>query len=322
MSAEFISFDEKLIKSGLFPLEASGIQTLQINLGHLCNLECRHCHVGAGPLSTEIMSRDIMDECLKALSSSDIKVVDLTGGAPEMNPHYWWFIGQCSNLGLHVMTRTNLTILQTPSYADLHEFWAEKKVEVIASLPYYLEDITDRQRGTGVFQKSIDALRKLNSIGYGIDGSGLILNIVYNPGGAFLPPAQASIEKDFHKELSKRNEIQFNRLFTITNMPISRFLAYLIDSGNYERYMEKLISAYNPSSAANVMCKNMISLSWDGGLFDCDFNQMLGLKVNHGAPSHIREFDPVPLSNRQIVTGIHCYGCTAGGGSSCGGEIA
>ncbi|MEK7713284.1 MAG: arsenosugar biosynthesis radical SAM (seleno)protein ArsS, partial [Deltaproteobacteria bacterium] len=312
-------FDKTIAESNLYPLTSTGISTLQVNVGRLCNQACRHCHVEAGPNRKEVMSKETMELCLDILRNSDISTVDITGGAPEMNPNFIWFVEECVKLGRHVMVRSNLTILTEPGYEDVPGFFAENQVELIASLPYYMEQNTDSQRGKGVFQKSVAALKKLNALGYGIEGCGLILNLVFNPGGAFLPPSQKALEADYKREMQKRYGISFNNLFTITNLPVGRFLAYLNSSGNFEMYMGKLVASYNPSAATNVMCRNILSVGWDGTLYDCDFNQMLGLSVNHGAPSHLREFDISMLSKRQIVTGIHCYGCTAGAGSSCGG---
>lgn len=312
-------FDKTIAESNLYPLTSTGINTLQVNVGRLCNQACRHCHVEAGPNRKEVMSKETMELCLDILRNSDISTVDITGGAPEMNPNFIWFVEECVKLGRHVMVRSNLTILTEPGYEDVPGFFAENQVELIASLPYYMEQNTDSQRGKGVFQKSVAALKKLNALGYGIEGSGLILNLVFNPGGAFLPPSQKALEADYKREMHKRYGISFNNLFTITNLPVGRFLAYLNSSGNFEMYMGKLVASYNPFAATNVMCRNILSVGWEGTLYDCDFNQMLGLSVNHGAPSHLREFDISMLSKRQIVTGIHCYGCTAGAGSSCGG---
>lgn len=312
-------FDKAIAESNLYPLTSTGISTLQVNVGRLCNQACRHCHVEAGPNRKEVMSKETMELCLDILRNSDISTVDITGGAPEMNPNFIWFVEECVKLGRHVMVRSNLTILTEPGYEDVPGFFAENQVELIASLPYYMEQNTDSQRGKGVFQKSVAALKKLNALGYGIEGSGLILNLVFNPGGAFLPPSQKALEADYKREMQKRYGISFNNLFTITNLPVGRFLAYLNSSGNFEMYMGKLVASYNPSAATNVMCRNILSVGWDGTLYDCDFNQMLGLSVNHGAPTHLKEFDLSSLSKRQIVTGIHCYGCTAGAGSSCGG---
>ncbi len=314
-----IPFDQELKKSGLHPLTATGVEVLQINLGKMCNQTCKHCHVDAGPDRKEIMNREIMDGCLKALDETDIPVVDLTGGAPEMNPNFKWFVTEIKKRDRHIIVRSNLTILVTKPFASYPKFFKDIGIEVVSSLPYFLKERTDLQRGEGVFQKSIEALKNLNDLGYGKPDSGLILDLVYNPTGAFLPPMQASIEAEYKKELKQRYDIDFNNLFTITNMPISRFLVYLIHSNNYNRYMKKLHDSYNPGAAVNVMCRTTLSVSWDGYLYDCDFNQMLELTVNHGAPVHINDFDFSHLANRQIVTGQHCYGCTAGAGSSCGG---
>ncbi len=317
--SEILPFDAELQKTGLHPLVATGVEVLQINLGKMCNQTCKHCHVDAGPDRREIMPREIMQLCLDTLDSTRIPIVDLTGGAPELNPDFKWFVSEIKKRNRHVIVRSNLTILMARPFHDYPDFFKEAGIEVVSSLPYFLEDRTDSQRGNGVFQKSIDALKKLNSVGYGKKDSGLVLNLVYNPTGAFLPPAQDTIEQQYKKELKQRYDIVFNSLFTITNMPISRFLVYLIHSNNYERYMRKLHSSYNPAAASNVMCRTTLSVSWDGYLYDCDFNQMLELTVNHGAPIHIRDFDFGQLANRRIVTGQHCYGCTAGAGSSCGG---
>lgn len=317
-----VPFDRELEESGMHPLTATGVEVLQVNLGKMCNQTCKHCHVDAGPDRKEIMTRKTMQRCLDALDETDIPVVDLTGGAPEMNPDFKWFVSEIKKRKRHILVRSNLTILVAKPYKDYPKFFKEMGIEIISSLPYYLEERTDIQRGEGVFEKSIEALRRLNTIGYGRPDSGLVLNLVYNPTGAFLPPAQESIEKEYKKELKDRYNIEFNNLYTITNMPISRFLVYLIHSKNYDRYMKKLHSSYNPAAAANVMCRMTLSVSWDGYLYDCDFNQMLELTVNHGAPTHINNFDFSQLANRRIVTGQHCYGCTAGAGSSCGGTTA
>ncbi|MCS6951735.1 MAG: arsenosugar biosynthesis radical SAM protein ArsS [Bryobacterales bacterium] len=314
-------FEQALAESGLFPLRATGIRVLQLNLGKLCNQTCRHCHVDAGPDRREMMSRETAELCLAALAQTDIPIVDITGGAPELNPNFRWLVEQARALGRHVMDRCNLTVLLLPSQADLAQFLARHRVEIVASLPYYQQRETDAQRGQGVFAKSIEAIRRLNTLGYGQPDSGLQLNLVYNPTGAFLPPNQKSIEADFKRELWRRYGVRFNSLYTITNMPISRFLEYLLRSGNYERYMERLVNAFNPEAAAGVMCRSTLSVGWDGTLYDCDFNQMLELSVSYGAPRHIRDFDVAKLATRQIRVGPHCYGCTAGCGSSCCGTI-
>lgn len=321
-SLTHLPFEAQMGQAGLSPLCATGITTFQINVGKLCNQTCRHCHVDAGPDRKEIMSRETVEQCVAALAKTDIQTIDITGGAPELNPHFRWLVERARELGRHVMDRCNLSVLLLPSQADLVEFLASHRVEIIASLPSYRANQTDSQRGDGIFEKSIEALRLLNRVGYGRPDSGLILNLVYNPVGAFLPPKQAAIEAQFKKQLRAQYGIEFNRLYTITNMPISRFLEFLLESGNYDQYMTRLANAFNPAAAAGVMCRSTLSVGWDGTLYDCDFNQMLDLPVDHGAPSHIRDFDPILLHHRQIVTRNHCYGCTAGSGSSCSGATS
>lgn len=315
-------FTDALRETGLAPLTRTRMRIMQINVGRMCNQVCRHCHVDAGPDRTEIMTRDTMRLCLDALAETDIEIVDITGGAPEMNPHFRWLVERIREMRRHVIDRCNLTILTLPAYADMVEFLAGHQVEVIASLPSYMAQQTDAQRGDGVFEKSINALRMLNAAGYGAADSGLRLNLVYNPVGAFLPPKQSAIEADYKRELKRRYDVVFNNLFTITNIPVNRFLEYLIESGNYDDYMRRLIDAYNPAAAGSVMCRDMLSIGWDGQLYDCDFNQMLGLNCDHGAPAHIRGFSPAAFEQGRIITGQHCYGCTAGAGSSCGGATA
>ncbi|MBS0184219.1 MAG: arsenosugar biosynthesis radical SAM protein ArsS [Nitrospira sp.] len=321
-SGPCLSFETQLNQAGLYPLRATGITVFQINVGKLCNQTCRHCHVDAGPDRPETMSLETAEQCVRALAKTDIPTVDITGGAPELNSHFRWLIEQVRGLGRHVIDRCNLSVLLLPSQTDLVGFLADHRVEIIASLPSYRVGQTDAQRGEGVFEKSMEALRLLNRFGYGRPDGGLTLNLVYNPVGAFLPPKQDAIEAQFKKELRTRHGIEFNRLYTITNMPISRFLEFLLESGNYEQYMTRLANAFNPAAAAGVMCRYTLSVGWDGRLYDCDFNQMLELPVDHGTPSHIRNFDPAQLHHRRIVTRNHCYGCTAGSGSSCGGSVA
>jgi len=316
------TFNEKLELSGMYPLRASGIDILQLNLGKMCNQTCKHCHVDAGPDRKEMMSRSTMQICLDVLKNSDIDVVDLTGGAPELNPDFRWLVEQIKKLGKHVIVRCNLTIiLANKRFHDLPDFFKQHQVEVVSSLPGFTQDRTDRQRGNGVFEDSIKALQMLNHAGYGQEGSVLVLNLVYNPAGAFLPPSQIALEKEYKMELASRYGIVFNQLFAITNMPISRYLDYLLSSGNYSRYMDKLISAFNPASVQNLMCRNTLSVGWDGYLYDCDFNQMLDLKVSASDSQHISDFDFGILNNRSIVVKQHCFGCTAGEGSSCGGSL-
>jgi len=316
------NFDNKLEEIGLYPLEPKKLEIFQINLGKMCNQVCKHCHVDAGPDRKEIMTRKTMDACLLAIEESGAHTVDLTGGAPEMNPDFRYFVEKLSGLGKKIIVRCNLTIIvANPKYNDLPDFFKKHKIEVVSSLPYFTALKTDAQRGEGVFEKSLKGLRMLNSVGYGIEGSGLILNLVYNPSGAFLPPDEKALKVQFEKKLNAQYDIYFNDLFAITNLPISRFLDYLIKSENYEEYMEKLIERFNPVAAGNVMCRNTISVGWDGFLYDCDFNQMLDLKVNT-SKIHVDDFDNEELRERNIVTNKHCFGCTAGAGSSCGGATS
>ena len=300
-----------------------GIEILQVNVGKMCNQTCAHCHVDAGPDRKEIMTRETMVECLSAISSSQIETVDVTGGAPEMNSNFRWFVDEVSKLGRRVMVRSNLTILTVNGkYRTLPDFFAEHKVALVSSLPCYTAENTDSQRGEGVFESSIKALRMLNEVGYGHPGSGLELNLVYNPLGAFLPPPQEKLEADYKRVLGETHGVLFNRLFCLTNMPISRFLDSLLREGRHESYMQLLVESFNPAAARGVMCRNTLSVGWDGALYDCDFNQMLELGINSGLPEHIRDFDSSLLKERQIITKQHCFGCTAGAGSSCTGEIA
>ncbi len=315
-------FDDHLLQSGLGELRAAGIDILQLNVGKVCNQTCSHCHVDAGPDRREAMTRETMQLCLDAMETGDIATLDITGGAPEMNPQFRWLVAEARKLCRRVIDRCNLTILLAPGFTDLPEFLAEHRVEIVASLPCYGPDNTDKQRGDGVFEKSIAALRRLNALGYGKPGCELSLSLVYNPIGPSLPPPQAKLEAAYRKELAERFEIEFTRLYTITNMPISRFLDDLLQSGKYDAYMQKLIDAFNPAAVEGVMCRTTLSVNWDGTLSDCDFNQMLELPLVPGLPRHIREFDAASLSARRIVTGQHCYGCTAGSGSSCQGAIA
>ncbi|RYY26375.1 MAG: radical SAM/Cys-rich domain protein [Chitinophagaceae bacterium] len=317
-----IPFQQKLLESRLFPLVPLSLEIMQVNIGKMCNQVCKHCHVDAGPDRREIMTRTTMFQCLQALKNNPgLRIVDLTGGAPEMNPDFRWFVEEIKKLDRHVIVRCNLTIIvANKKYHDLPGFYKSHNIEVVSSLPFYTQDRTDRQRGEGVFADSIRALQMLNEAGYGIEGTGLMLNLVYNPAGAFLPPSQDALTREYKLALKSKFDISFSNLYAITNLPISRFLDYLLESGNYEAYMEKLADAYNPAAAANVMCRNTISVGWDGYLYDCDFNQMLELKVDHPL-NHISQFNNSMLHNRNIVIGQHCFGCTAGAGSSCGGAV-
>jgi len=303
-------------------IQPRAIEVFQLNIGKLCNQTCAHCHVDAGPdRKEENMDRATLEKCLEIITKYKIPTVDITGGAPEMNPHFRWFVEECSKVGAQVIDRCNLTIIKAnPRYADLPDFLADHRVHIVSSLPYFTKVRTDNQRGDGVFEDSIAALQMLNAVGYGIEGTGLKLDLVFNPSGAFLPGDQASLEAEFKRQLKRRYDIEFNSLFAITNLPISRFLDYLLDTGNYESYMTELVEAFNPDTVNGLMCRNTISVSWDGYLYDCDFNQMLDLKVASRS-RHINDFDLDALMNRDIVLNQHCYGCTAGAGSSCGGEI-
>jgi radical SAM/Cys-rich protein len=317
------SFREKLSEIGLSPLSPTGIGTLQLNLGKMCNQTCVHCHVDAGPDRTEVMTRQTMLFCLEALRQSKIRTVDLTGGAPEMNPEFRWFVKEISRLGCEIMVRSNLTILTSNTkYREFPQFFADHSVTVVSSLPCYTEENTDTQRGAGVFSRSVEALKMLNSVGYGQEGSGLNLHLVYNPLGAFLPPPQERLAADYKQVLLDQFGIVFNDLYCIANMPINRFLDQLRREGKYLEYMEKLIDAFNPAAAAGVMCRSLLSVGWDGRLYDCDFNQMLDIEVEPRSSAHIRYFDWERLLEREIMLDEHCFGCTAGAGSSCGGEIA
>ena len=321
--SEFVPFQKNIAQHGYDTLSPTKLEIFQINIGKLCNQVCAHCHVDAGPdRKEENMSKETLELCFDIIKNNNIPKVDITGGAPEMNPHFRWFVEACRSIDVHVMNRCNLTIIEAhEKYADLPEFFAKNKIQVISSLPYFNKSRTDRQRGDGVFEASINALKKLNAVGYGTEGSELILDLVYNPSGAFLPGDQMSLEQEFKRQLLRKYDITFNNLYAITNLPISRFLDYLIESGNYESYMTELVEAFNPGTIDGLMCRNTLSISWDGYIYDCDFNQMLDLKVNHPI-SHIRDFNLSELNNRDIVLNQHCYGCTAGAGSSCGGEIA
>ena len=319
---ELITFEEKFNEIGIGALTATKVEILQINVGKMCNQVCKHCHVDAGPDRKEIMTMETMGYCLNALKDSEIQIVDLTGGAPELNPNFKWFVTELKKINKHVIVRSNLTILVANGFEDYAKFMAENDVEIISSLPYYTSSTTDKQRGEGVFEQSIKAIKELNDLDYGKEDSGLILNLVYNPTGAFLPPNQEALEMDYKRELKNKFGLVFNNLFTITNLPISRFLDYLIQSGNYLGYMNKLMSAFNPIAAQNVMCRNMVSIGWEGSVYDCDFNQMLEISLDNSLSKHIKDFNIKALEGRKIVVGNHCFGCTAGAGSSCGGTTA
>lgn len=306
------------------PIRRAVLTTLQVNLGYLCNQTCVHCHVDAGPKRTELMDEDTIAQVLAFLRAQpQVRTLDLTGGAPEMNPHFRYLVEEATALGVRVIDRCNLTILEEPGYADLAEFLAAQQVEITASLPCYLEDNVNRQRGRGVFQASIRALQRLNALGYGRDGSGLILNLVYNPQGPVLPPSQQSLEAAYHEHLGEMG-IVFNHLYTITNMPIARFGSTLISKGQFHDYMHLLRAAYRPENHDTVMCRSLISVDWQGYVHDCDFNQMLNMPLGAGGQrrTHLVDLLAKDLQDEPIAIADHCYGCTAGQGSSCGGALA
>lgn len=319
--SQLYDFDATLAARGLKLARAGRVETLQVNVGKLCNQACKHCHVDASPTRTEIMTREVAELVVEAVRRFRFPVLDITGGAPELNSSFRYLVEESRRTGARVMVRHNLTVMFEPGQEDLADFFRAHRVEVVSSLPYFLEQQTDAQRGRGVFEKSLRALRRLNDAGYGIDGSGLTLNLVYNPAGAFLPPAQASIEADFKRELLARHGVTFDRLYVITNMPIRRFLDYLRRTGNEERYMRKLVDSFNPRAVEGLMCRDTLSVDWTGRLYDCDFNQMLDLAVAPELPQSIADLDPAHFSHGRIMTGPHCFGCTAGSGSSCGGAV-
>lgn len=314
----FAEYVQKQYPDGLV---AEALDILQVNVGRLCNMTCNHCHVDAGPGRREIMDRETVDQCLAALQHPEIGTLDLTGGAPEMNPHFRHFVRQARRMGKHVIDRCNLTILMSPGYESMASFLAEHQVEIAASLPCYTAGNTDQQRGDGAFEQSIRALQRLNGLGYGKPASDRLLTLVYNPVGASLPPNQKQLEQQYREHLRQAHGIEFNRLFTITNMPISRFLDELVQSQSCHGYMQTLVDAYNPAALPGVMCRRTISVGWDGRLFDCDFNQILDMSVAADCPAHIRDFDVQRLARRRIMTDSHCFGCTAAAGSGCQGAI-
>jgi radical SAM/Cys-rich protein len=315
-------FSERLKQSGLPPLTATAIDILQINVGRQCNLSCRHCHMEAGPNRSETMARGVFEKCLEIVHNPGISVIDITGGSPEMNPELPWFITEAAKLDKRLIVRSNLVILLDNEYSFFIDLYCQNKVEVVGSLPDLHREKTDRQRGEGVFAREIEVIKQLNGRGYGAAGSDLVLDLVHNPVGAFLPGPQKSLEQEYKRQLFASHGIHFNNLFSLTNNPSGRFLAYLVQSGNYEEYMISLVNAYNRAAAIGVMCRSTLSVGWDGMLYDCDFNQALGLSVDHSAPRNIDHFDFDLLRKRDIVVGDHCYACTAGAGSSCQGAVA
>ncbi|HRK55949.1 MAG TPA: arsenosugar biosynthesis radical SAM protein ArsS [Burkholderiaceae bacterium] len=306
------------------PIKRQALRTLQVNLGYTCNQTCQHCHVNAGPHRTEQMSRDTIEQVLDVLRARSIETLDLTGGAPELNTHFRYLATQARALGVAVIDRCNLTILSEPGQEDLASFLAQQGITVVASLPCYLEENVDKQRGKGVFERSIQGLRELCALGYGQMGSGLILNLVYNPQGPSLPPPQASLERDYKRFLAEHFDIHFNQLFTITNMPIARFGSMLVSQGKFQSYMRQLREAHQADNLPQVMCRSTLSVDWQGYLYDCDFNQMLGLPLPtraHPGRATLKDLLGTDFDGNRIAIADHCFGCTAGQGSSCGGAL-
>ena len=317
----------RLLKSDFPAVTRSSLDTLQLNLGYTCNQSCKHCHVNAGPNRTEQMSLETINDVLDFIKKHNIRKLDLTGGAPEMNPHFRYLVSSASELGLEIIDRCNLTILCLDEYLDLAEFLASHKVEIVASLPCYNKDNVDEQRGKGVFDESIRGLKKLNALGYGKKDSGLHINLMYNPTGNFLPPSQTQLELDYKQKLNEEFTIEFNHLFTLTNMPISRFGSTLISKGEFDSYMQLLKNAHSDNNLETVMCRNLISIDWQGYVFDCDFNQMLDMPSKLTASrtnikTYIGDLELSTLQQSNIIVADHCYGCTAGSGSSCGGALS
>ncbi|HYQ48058.1 MAG TPA: arsenosugar biosynthesis radical SAM (seleno)protein ArsS [Thermodesulfovibrionales bacterium] len=308
-------FSEKIQTVQGDPLTATGIDMLQVNMGYRCNLSCKHCHVEGGPGRQEIMGRETADAVLRVMRSGKIRTLDITGGAPELNPHFRYLAEEAQNAGCHVVVRTNLAIFFEEGMEDLFGWYDRMGFELVASLPSCRQEQVDRVRGSGVFEKSIAALKDLNSLGYGT-GNGRSLNLVYNPAGAFLPPEQMSLEGEYRKELHSAFGITFNRLYTFANMPIGRFRQFLLRTGNFEMYMAKLVDAFNPQTLCGLMCRRLLNVGWDGRLYDCDFNQMTGAGLTEGGPSVIGDFDHERLASRRIAVDDHCFGCTAGQGST------
>lgn len=314
-------FIDKVRSVGEGPLTAQGVRVLQVNLGYRCNMECTHCHVSASPSRSEAMPREIIEIVLRVLTDNPIDTLDITGGAPELNPYFRMLVAHATREGKRVIVRTNLSVLLNKGYEDLPEFYRDHGVDLIASLPCYLEENVDAVRGSGAFVRSIKALGILNRVGFGNGSDGRSLTLVYNPRGAFLSPAQRALEADYKRELKDRYDVRFDRLFAFTNMPVGRFREALIKNNNLEIYQELLATAFNPATLDVIMCRSLVSVGWDGRLYDCDFNQALGLGVDSSAPMHIRDFDHAVLSRRVIAVDDHCFGCTAGQGSSCAGAM-
>ena len=314
------SFAQKMEEVGLFPLTPKKLEILQINVGYMCNQQCVHCHVDASPYRKEITPKEVLEACLKVIDGTQVNTVDLTGGAPEMNPHFEWLLEELSKRNVEIIVRSNLTILVEGKFKSYPELFKKYGVTVISSLPCYTAENTDKQRGDGVFNKSIQALKRLNELGYGKE-SDLKLHLVFNPGGPSVAPNQQKLEADYKTRLMEDFGISFHNLYTITNLPIARYLEYLLNVDRYEDYMMLLANSFNPSAASEVMCRNTLSVDWNGDLFDCDFNQMLKLPVAVKSSENIMNFDAKELNSRKIVLNNHCFGCTAGEGSSCQGAL-
>ena len=317
-----VPFARKLEHLGYAELRAERLETLQVNLGWRCNQSCKHCHLMAGPSRPEQMELAAITAVIQAVSRWSIPTVDLTGGSPELNPRFEYLVDRLHELGVHLLSRCNLTVLLEPGKEHLPQFFRDRGVELVCSLPYYQAEAVDRLRGPGAFQKSLEGLRRLNGLGYGRADSELQLHLMFNPAGAYLPPEQGPLEEVFHRELASRYDVHFHRLYTLLNMPIGRFKEFLERSGNYDRYMNRLLAGFNPATVPGLMCRNLLSVSWDGRLFDCDFNQALDLPLSPVLPQTIWDFDLPVLETRPICLGDHCYGCTAAAGSSCGGSLA
>jgi radical SAM/Cys-rich protein len=316
-----LGFEARLRSAGLYPLTATGIDILQLNITSRCNLACRHCHVDAKPDRKEWMSPEILEMCVKMAHRHNIGTVDITGGAPELHPQLPWLLRELAGTGKRVIVRTNLLVLLDERFRSYPELYRDCRVEVVASLPDYVADRANRQRGAGNFEGSIRALQALNAIGYGREGTGLVLDIAHNPAGAYLPGNQSSLEREYRQHLLQHHGIEFNRLFVLTNCPIGRFLDFLVRSDNLGDYMQMLRQSFNPSAVPNMMCRTMLSVGWDGRLYDCDFNQVLGLTASDRTVVHADKFDFDKLARREIVVRNHCYACCAGAGSSCQGAL-
>ena len=313
-----------LLNSDFPAISRNKLEVLQANLGYKCNQSCKHCHVNAGPNRTEQMSLNTIKQLLVTLKTFDIKTLDITGGAPELNTHFTYLVDEACKIGVHIIDRCNLTILNEPGHENLAHFLAQHKVEIVASMPCYLEENVDQQRGEGVYQSSITALKKLNDLGYGKKDSGLMLNLMFNPAGPVLPPPQTSLEQDYKQKLFDNHGIEFNHLYSLVNMPIKRFGSTLLSHKQFDNYMALLKSSHQDTNLETVMCCNLISVDWQGHVYDCDFNQMLKLpmKLNGYKNPHLMDLLKTDLTNNPVVVADHCYGCTAGQGSSCGGALS